>query len=171
MSNGRQGDPKIRFGGKWTPAHEVWKKMETANAVAAAIERFNKGFPHLSTVETRNVVPLVRQRLKDIELRMPSDGLPDLAPIAVDLLKTLTPEAALQALTDAYGVKLELHQLVEMAGNAPYIDALAREAVEYEDNRISPEQTAYLWNDAGRPAPGGGQWNEGMIRDLLDARP
>ena len=38
-------------------------------------------------------------------------------------------------------------------------------------NRISAEQTAQLWNDAGRPAPGGGLWSSKKIAVLLAMEP
>lgn len=172
MTDDKPEDPMIRFGGEWTPAHEVWKKMETATVVADAIQRFNERFPNLSTNETRKVVPLVRQRLKDIELRMPSPSgeLPDLGPIAADLLASFSPEDALEALQERCGVQLDMQQMVQLAGQA-YVAALSREAGEYEANRILPEQTAQLWNDSGRPAPGGGLWTANKVADLLETSP
>jgi hypothetical protein len=162
-------DPMIRFGGEWTPAHEVWKKMETATVVADAIDRFNEGFPHLSSAETRDVVPLVRKRLKEIELRMPSrdSGLPDLGPVALDLLASHSPEDTLDVLQNDYGVKLGVQQLIQLAGVPAYVDALKREASDYASNGISAEQTGQLWNDIGRPAPGGGLWNAAKVSRLL----
>jgi hypothetical protein len=62
----------IRFRGDWVPAHEVWHKMEALTVVIEAIDRFNERFPELASDETRHVVPLVRRRLKEIELRMPN---------------------------------------------------------------------------------------------------
>jgi hypothetical protein len=168
MSEDKAKDPMIRFGGEWTPAHEVWQKMETATVVVAAIQRFNACFPHLSTKETRAVVPLVQQRLKNIELRMPrrDGGLPELGPVATELLGDHSPEGAVEALQERYGIQLDLQHLLHLAGQA-YVDALTREATEYQTNRILPEQTAELWNDSGRPAPGGGLWTAGKVANLL----
>lgn len=170
MSKDDKEDPMIRFGGEWTPAHEVWKKMETANVVAAAIDRFNTGFPHLSSDETRQVVPLVRQRLKDIELRMPSKspGVSDLGPIAADLLSTQSPEEVLETLQEGHDAAIDTQQLIQLAGEQAYTDALTREAEENEANGILPEQTARLWNDNGRPAPCGGLWTVDKVNKLLN---
>lgn len=167
----KPADPMIRFGGEWTPAHEVWKKMETATVVAAAIQRFNEHFPNLSTDETRAVVPLVQKRLKNIELRMPprDGGLPDLGPVVNALLDEHTPEGALEALRERHGVQLELQHLIQLAGQA-YVEALNREATEFEANRVLPEQTAELWNDTGRPAPGGGLWTAAKVNRLLHSK-
>ncbi len=168
MSDDKPEDPVIRFGGEWIPAHEVWKKMETATVVTAAIQRFNEHFPQLSTKETRDVVPLVQHRLKNIELRMPprDGGVSDLGPVATELLDDHSPEGALKALEERFGIQLDLQHLIQVAGQA-YVDALCREATDFEANRVLPEQTAELWNDSGRPAPGGGLWTAGKVSNLL----
>ena len=167
----KPADPMIRFGGEWVPAHEVWEKMETATVVVATIDHFNEHFPDLSTKETRDVVPLVQQRLKQIELRMPprDGGLPDLGPLANELLDEHSPEGALAAMRERHGVQLELQHLIQLAGQA-YVGALTREATEFEANRVLPEQTAELWNDSGRPAPGGGLWTAAKVNRLLHSK-
>jgi hypothetical protein len=164
-----QEEPTIRFGDEWIPARDAWKKMETATVVVEAIERFNENFPHLSTPETREVVPLVRQRLKDIQLKIPkrAEG-PDYAGEAAALLQTLPPEDVIDALAEKHGLEIDLMQLVQMVGDGDYLRALDREAVEFKSNLISPDQTAQLWNDARRPAPGGGLWTARKIQDLLE---
>ena len=159
----------IRFGGRWIPAHDLWAKMETANVVADAIERFNAQFPELSNAGTRDVVPLVRQRLKDIDLRMPRDPqLPDAAPIAIDLLKRMSPEDVVETLREQHNIETDVAQLIQLAGEEAYIAALVREAHEFALNMVSTDQTARLWNDTTRPCPGGGLWSARKIQDLLD---
>lgn len=172
MSTDKPQDPAIRFGGQWRPAHEVWKKMETANVVADAIERFNERFPALSTNETREVVPLVRERLRNIELRMPSrtQGENDLAKVAADLLAEHPPEDVITILREQHATAVDLMHLIRLAGEAAYVHALLREALDYESNRVLPEQTAELWNDMGRPPPGGGLWTVNKVNALLNRR-
>lgn len=166
-SDSEKEQPLIRFGNDWVPAHEVWDKMETVNVVADAIDRFNTHYPHLSSANTRDVVPLVRQRLKEIELRLPyKGGREDLAAIAVDLLDGMSPEDAIDVLEQKHGTRLSVTQLVQLAGDKAYRACLRREAGEYAQNRISSEQTADLWNELHRPAPGGGLWAANKI-DLL----
>ena len=164
-------EPMIRFGGEWMPAHDVWKKMETATVVTDTIDRFNIGFPDLASADTRNVVPLVRQRLKDIQLRMPTSNAEsiDFGPIASELLDVMAPEDALEVLKEKHGMELDLGQLILLVGEEKYLGSLAREAKEYELNRLSPKQTAQLWNEAGRASPGGGLWSEEKIKKLLDS--
>jgi len=164
-----KAEPMIRFGGEWVPAHDLWKKMETANVVTDAIEHFNDNFPYLSSPDTRDVVPLVRQRLKDIDLRMPGKYTrPDLTPVAHRLLESMSPEDTIATLHDKYGIQVDIAQLIQLAGEDAYVAALSREAHEFALNLISPEQTADLWNDALRPAPAGGLWTATKVQSLLE---
>lgn len=168
-TNAPAAEPMIRFGGEWIPAHDLWKKMEAANVIADAIERFNTEFPHLSSTHSRDVVPLVRQRLKDIDLRM-RDEPPqvDLGEVAIGLLESMSPEYVIDVMREKYNTAMDVAQLIQLAGEKAYVAALMREAHEYALNLISPEQTAELWNDAARPAPGGGLWSAKKVQDLLD---
>ena len=162
-------EPVIRFGGKWVPAHDLWCKMEMAHAVADAIERFNQHFPRLASAGTREVVPLVRQRLKDIELRIPERPKPpDLAGIASNLLERLSPEAVIAVLHENHATTLDMVGLIELAGEAPYLRALRREGLDSSMNQVAPDQTAQAWNSVGRPAPGGGLWTQRKVSALLD---
>jgi hypothetical protein len=168
-SDNDQDEPTIRFGNEWIPARDAWKKMETATVVVEAINRFNQNFPHLSSPDTRDVVPLVRQRLKDIQLKIPdrAEG-PDFAAEATALLASLPPEDVVDAMAEKHGLELDLMQLVQMVGDAAYLRTLVREAAEFRLNLISPDQNAQLWNDARRPAPGGGLWTAQKVRGVLE---
>ena len=163
-----EDQPMIRFAGEWVPAHDVWQKMETVTVVVEHIQRFNERFPHLSSHETRNVVPLVRQRLKEIELRLPSkEDLDDISRIAIRLLNAGSVDDALDTLAAEHDLEIGLEQLVQVAGEKAYMGALQREAKDFAANRITPEQNAQLWNELGRPAPGGGLWSPTKIITLL----
>ncbi len=165
---GAEEEPRILIAGQWIPAHQAWDRLNTATEVADAIERFNERFPDLSTPVTREVVPLVRQRLRDIELRMPKRcEAPDLATLAGELLARLSPEEALEALAEEGGEILNLNELIVLAGEQAYLRALRREAEEYAANAILPEQTAAIWNDMKRPAPGGGLWSRRKVEMIL----
>jgi hypothetical protein len=82
-------------------------------------------------------------------------------------LCVLRAQQALDVLRDRHGMQLDIQQLIQLAGEERYIQTLVREAGEFADNGISAEQTGQLWNDAGRPAPGGGLWSRRKIEDLL----
>lgn len=161
-------EPLIRIGEHWVPAHEAWQKLETATAVTEIIDRFNQRFPELSTPVTREVVPLVRQRLKAIALRMPQrQVIRELGAVATKLLHRHRPEEALAILREQHDQDIDLVGLVALAGEGPYLDSLRKEAREYTANKILPEQTAAIWNDMHRPAPGGGLWNRRKVEMLL----
>jgi len=165
----KAAEPMIRFGTKWVPAHDLWKKMETVNVIADAIEHFNTEFPHLSSSHSRDVVPLVRQRLKDIDLRMPDEAPEtDLGEVTSGLLETLPPERVIMVLRDQFNAEVDINGLIQLAGEEAYVSALQREGKEHALNLVSPEQTAKLWNDAARPLPGGGLWTAKKVEDLMD---
>lgn len=160
-------EPKIRFAGSWLPAHRAWRKLETATAVMEAIDRFNDRFPEIATPVTRDVVPLVRRRLREIELLMPvRPAPPDLAEVAVELLLTASPEEVLEILVQQHGAQIDLRQLIMLVGQDAYGAALRREVQAFHNNKISPEQAAELWNAGGRPAPGGGLWTRQKVEAL-----
>ncbi|MCB1798453.1 MAG: hypothetical protein KDI67_06170, partial [Gammaproteobacteria bacterium] len=97
--------------------------------------------------------------------------LPDLSGVATELLRAMPVEDVIDTLNDKHGLTLSLGQLIQLVGEKAYIEALRHEAAELEMNRISAEQTAQLWNDAGRPAPGGGLWSSKKIAALLAMEP
>ena len=168
MSDKRE--PVIHFGGVMVPAHQIWDKLETASAVNEAIHRFNEEYPHLATRNTLAAVPLVRERLDAVEVCMPPrpEKNAELEEVAAALLASLPPEEVLEALARDHGCECDLHGLIYLAGEEAYVKAMGREAREYEQNRILPAQTAELWNEARRPAPGGGLWTEKKVRQLFD---
>lgn len=163
-------EPLVRVGGQWVPAHQVWARMEVASEVADSIERFNRNFPQLSTDATREVVPLVRQRLKDISIRMPENApeSQDTGSLLVRLLAELSPEEALEQLQEQTGEVISLRDMILLAGEHAYSQALVREAIEYQANAILPEQTALIWNDMARPSPAGGPWTGRKIEQMLE---
>jgi len=168
-THAKTAEPVIRFGGEWIPAHDLWEKMATTNAIANVIERFNKEFPHLSSSHSRDVVPLVRQRLKDIDLRMPDEApQTDLGKVTSELLETLSPEGVIMVLRDQFNAEIDINGLIQLAGEEAYVSALQREGKEHSLNLVSPEQTAELWNDATRPPPGGGLWTAKKVEDLIN---
>lgn len=162
----------IRFGDHWIPAHTVWRKVETVRAVLRVIDHFNTTFPHLASAATREVLPLVRRRLAELEQRMPGNRpTTGLGATAAGLLASASPEGVIDTIAQTHGIRMDIPQLIRVAGDEPYRDALAREALEFSRNGISAEQTARLWNEAGRPAPEGGLWSGRKIEALLATQP
>ncbi len=141
--------------------------MEFATDIVNSIESFNQRFPKLSTPNTREVVPLVRQRLREISLRMPESAEPiDPGALLGQLLETVSPEDAIVELRRRTGQGIDLRELISLAGEAAYVAALTREVEEFRSNSISAEQTAQIWNESGRPLPGGGLWSGKRIEEM-----
>lgn len=168
-SDSTEQEPEIRFGGRWIPAHMAWKKMESANFVVEHIDAFNQNYPHLATSTTRKIVPEVRERLRNFQLRVPkTQELTPLEQVARELLETMSPEEVIEQIAQQRGESLNLVSLLTLVGEKSYATALCREAAEYASNRILPDQTAQLFNEMGRPAPGGGLWSKRKIERLLN---
>lgn len=144
--------------------------METATVAAEILERFNNTFPDLATDETRAIVPLVRKRLKEVEVRLPKrpPKAMEIKERAIALLKTNSPEDVLDMLQVEFRTQLDMQQLLSLTGKAPYLSSVAEEANEYIANKISYEQMAVLWNELRRPAPRGGLWTASKVKRLLD---
>jgi len=162
-------EPEIRFGEAWIPAHQAWKKMEIASTTADFIERFNQKYPHLSCELTRSVVPEVRHRLKNVEVRtgQPKQQ-PDIVKVAGELLLTLSPEEVVDRIEAEFGEAMTLNELIALAGEESYQQAMQREAHDFAANRISADQTAQVWNEMGRPAPGGGLWSKAKVEYVMN---
>lgn len=166
---GDEEQPLIRFGDQWIPAHLAWARMAMASEVADSIERFNQSFPNLSTPSSLEIVPLVRQRLKDISLRMPKKEAcePEIGDVLRDLLTRVSPEEAIEQVQEQTGKAMGIRDLICAAGEDAYLEALIREAREYQNNSILPAQTAQVWNDLGRPFPSGGLWSVKKVEEIL----
>lgn len=168
-TNTPQDEPLIRLGEYWIPAHMAWKKMEAASIVADVIDHYNTHFPHLANKLTLSTVPLVRKRLKEVQLRIskPAEQI-DVGSIAGALLDQMAPEDVLDELLRAHKQELNLRELIAAAGEEPYLRSLQREAMDYLANQISADQTALIWNEMQRPPPGGGLWTQRKVERLID---
>jgi len=165
-------ETQIRFGDHWIPAHKALEKMETIASVTDRIDQFNKNFPNLSSKLTRSVVATARVRLDNYELRNPSEKVPvDLALVAIDLLSHMDPESVVEELDREHNQTFNLRELIGLVGEEHYLSALRREAIEFQENRILPAQTAEIWGEMSRPAPGGGLWNQKKVETLILSTP
>lgn len=161
-------DPKILFNGVETPAHEVWAKLELANRALGVMDRYNQGRPELASDYTREVAEEVRKRLGNIEVLMPKPrqkdtGQEDRAKL---LLRTHAPEEVIEILKREFALDCDLPGLIMLAGTGPYLTSLANEASLLQNNAISWEQIAELWNEAHRPVPGKPFWDARTVEQL-----
>jgi hypothetical protein len=162
-------DPKIRFGGREIPTYEAWAKLAVARGALDVLTRFNQGRASLATDLTRDTEGEVRRRLGSLEILMPeapSREL-DLEDRVRALLLTHSPDRVLDILKREHKVDCDYNGLIHLAGSETYLKSLAIEAHEFQDNRISDQQIADLWNEAKRPALGKPFWDRIAVRELL----
>ncbi len=150
--------------------------LAAVDACADLLEGLNQKRPDLADKTSRQGVELWRNRklvkpgkpLED-EVDSGSDsGGVDLAVLITELLTSNGIEDVLDILEAEHETSLTIEQMIDVAGKEPYIDALRRDAAELSDNQISYNQIASLWNDLGRPALGGINWNSRGISILIE---
>lgn len=162
--------PKILFAGTWLPAHEVWSKLEAVSTTADVLDRLNNDYPDLASDYTRSTVAQIRRQLHAVEVRMPHriDQLPLMRERALALLQSEPPEAVVTVLEAEFGTAANIQGLLALTGVEPYLESLRRELAILQRNKVTPEQTAGLWNELQRLAPGGGLWTARKIQELLE---
>lgn len=161
----------VKIAGMDVPVHLAWTKIESLNTGADLLERLNDQYPDLATDFTRNVLPIVRERLKTSLADVASPPVKDdsVVQLAKELIKQMSPEEVIDRLQQEKDVDVSMTDLIYFISEKDYLDAMKREAIEFSQNQISPEQTAQLWNDLQRPAPGKMNWTPRDISELLNA--
>jgi hypothetical protein len=162
-------NPKIIFGGKEIPAYEAWSKLEAAQQALNILDGYNQRRAALATDFTRETAEQVRKKLSNIEIEMPQapKKTADLEDIARTLLMTHSPDDALDILQREHGVDADMQGLIHLAGTEAYLQSLANEVGVFQQNRISFDQIAALWNEAKRPAPGKPFWDTRSVEQLF----
>ena len=147
--------------------------IETAREAVTQLKRLSRDFPRLSTqhvkiaIETWNeemfqkgeVVWLEKQRK-----RMERDALEDRA---AELIETHHTDDVLDMLSAEFKCDIDYYGLIDLCGRDRYIAALGREAEELKANFVSPEQTAELWNAAGKPSVAGERWSAKAVSVMM----
>lgn len=90
-----------------------------------------------------------------------------LARLAAELLKTHQMEDVLQQLSEEFSVSIDYIQLIDLIGKDAYMISLSSEIALLEENSISREQIAELWNNLGKPVLGGVRWTESDVSSLV----
>ena len=163
--------PNIRFGGKDIPAHQVWPKTKLLYGVNEFLARFNELMPGHASERSIAVVPEVRRRLKAIEVAIPKrfQATPEMIKDGREALRHLPVEDALAQFNATQEQDLSMGAFIEIVGARAYYCALREEAREWKINKILPSQTAEIWNEQNRPAPGDPDdaWTGEKIERLL----
>ncbi|MGD2117758.1 MAG: hypothetical protein PVG66_05320 [Chromatiales bacterium] len=160
----------VKIAGVDVPVHLVWKKIEAINTANDLLERLNHDFPHLASEFTRGIPPVVRDRIKKSigDLQPPQQVDEDIVGFLKDKIGEYSPEETVDLLMQEKGIEITLSDLVYYIGRENYIEVMRREAELFKTNMILPEQTASVWNEMQRPAPGKARWTKGDVEMLLD---
>lgn len=147
--------------------------IQLAREAISQLRRLTKDFPHLASpavqeaIETwseemfhKGEVAWLEQERRRIE-KCALEGR------AQELLESHHVDETLELLAQEFDKELDYRALIDLGGRDKYIAALRREAFELKQNFISPEQTAELWNSAGKPAVGGNRWNATAVSVLM----
>ncbi|VAX11447.1 hypothetical protein MNBD_GAMMA26-2516 [hydrothermal vent metagenome] len=165
------------------------KFLKALSEGAEQLDRLNNTFPSLANNFTRNTVEEFRRRPIKLEqhfmvekscssIGINNPAKPDvsdtdnedqeLTNIIHELLVIHGLEDVLDILQTKHQSTLNMVQLVNLAGPKAYIQALRREAREFQANAISVEQVAQLWKDFGRPTLDNSAWTANSVSMLLE---
>jgi len=106
--------PKVRLGDTWVPAHRIWKVVESITTAADLVEKFNADRTELTTPVTRDVVDMVRTRIRDMELAMGGEGALQAAAVEAGVTEAGAQGAGQHGDTEVAGVAGK-HGSVEVA--------------------------------------------------------
>lgn len=170
MTDEKSKQTVVKIAGTDFPVHLVWKKIESINTATDLLERLNNEFPHLANDFTRGIPPIVRGRIKCSlgDLKPPSNVDEEIISFLKDKIVNNSPEETVDLLMQEKGIDINLSDLIYFVGRETYIEAMKREAELFKANMILPEQTAALWNDMQRPAPGKAHWTKTDVENLLE---
>ncbi len=152
---------------------EESKFIETAREALEQLKQLTRDFPQLSTkhvtlaIETWNEEMFQKGELVWLEKERKRLERSALESRATDLIEEGQVDDVLEKLIEEFNQEIDFYGLMDLCGREKYVAAMRREAIELKMNSISPEQTADLWNRAGKPSVGGSRWNALAITALL----
>ena len=142
-----------------------------------AVEHLRSLIQHLPHLVTPQVTAAVehwdkfkRQR-GSIEFITPAQNVVDqamLAKTAIELLEDHQMEDVMEMLAEQFSIDMDYPRLIGLIGQSRYRHALRHESRELQNNSISFEQMANLWNSLGKPAVGGDRWTAHVISMLVE---
>lgn len=138
--------------------------IEIAREAVEQLRRISKDFPQLASKQVRialdtwdeemfkkgEVIWLQKEHKRLLRSAMETR--------AVELVEANMLDDALEMMNAEFDREMGFDALIDLIGRERYTEALKQEAAELKVNSISPEQTAELWNSAGKPPLGDGVW-------------
>jgi len=147
--------------------------IETAREAVSQLKRLTHDFPRLSTrhvklaIETWNEEMFQKGELIWLERQRKRLERSAMEMKAQELIEQYPVDDVLDRLIAEFNREIDFYGLIDLCGRDKYIASLRREAIELKQNFVSPEQTADLWNGAGKPAVGGERWNAKAVSVLM----
>jgi hypothetical protein len=152
---------------------ETCEVVFSAREAIAHLRRITKEFPHLKThsvrvaLETWNEDMFRKGELILVQKLRAKAEQKAMEQRASELIDSNLTDDVLDILNEEFQKELDYSGLIDMVGKDRYIAALSREAVELQDNAISAEQAAELWNASGKPPVGGDRWTTSGVEVLM----
>jgi len=147
--------------------------IETAREALEQLKRLSRDFPQFSTEHVRLAIETWTEEMFQkgeviwLEKQRKRLERSALESRAEELIEQYHVEDVLDLLVKEFNREIDFYGLIDLCGRDKYIAALRREAIELKQNFVSPEQTAELWNTAGKPALGGDRWNATGVSVLM----
>ena len=159
----------VKIAGMEIPIHLAWKKIEVLNTGADILERLNKDYPHLASDFTHDIIPITRERMKSTvgNASAPPKIAENIENYLKEKIEQYYPNDLVELVSREKNLDISMDDLLYYVGEQNYMASMERQALEYQSNKISPQQTAELWNMEAMPAPGKAHWTEKDIRKLL----
>ena len=152
---------------------------QALDACAERLESLNRTYPELASPASHSAVEQWHQTKVSLGLNpgtsgepesretISGDSLSEARKLAIALLEGNGLEEVQDVLQTELALTLSMPMLVRLIGNTAYRDALKQDGGLMQQNAISYEQIANLWNDLERPAFGATEWNARSISVLL----
>jgi hypothetical protein len=146
--------------------------IKALDECADHLERLYKEYPQLSSEILHRAVDDWRNRKSELKIDY-GQGNPgvqlgeDLGKMAKELLHENSLEDVQEIMREEHGHDLSTQQLVRIIGHDTYVENLKQEVLFMQDNSISYNQIAKLWNDLERPALGDDSWDAEAVSRLV----
>jgi hypothetical protein len=133
-----------------------------------------QNLPHLVTPDVKAAIEQwdkLKQWRGSIEFVKSAQNVVDqaqLAKTAIELLEDHQMEDVMEMLAEQYYIDMDYPRLIGLIGQSRYRHALRHESRELQNNAISFDQMASLWNSLGKPALGGERWTAHSISLLVE---
>ncbi|MEO5342029.1 MAG: hypothetical protein H7842_01610 [Gammaproteobacteria bacterium SHHR-1] len=189
MSEENKTDGLARFGNNRISQEELRQKRDSLDQARDQLERMNRRFPDLASnfvrkmlgksgpapsarpqPQTQESVQTQAQAQAQIEKEALAEkklrDIPGLEKLVAGMVGQMSVEEVLETLSRDHGIEIDSVALARVAGVKAYGMMLKRELEQYEQNFLSEEQIAELWNEADICVPGGGLWTAKAIEQL-----